>query len=72
MTKYVISAVAVITHEKLYSRYSDVIVRKYANTVYTHATRNTHEPRITITVGTTALPMPRDAAMVQSMNADMA
>ena len=45
------------------------MVLKYANTVYTQSTRNTHDPRITITVGATLLPMPREAAIVQSINA---
>ncbi len=66
-----ISATAVIPQEKLYSRYSEVMVWKYANTVYTHATRNTQEPISTITVGTIVFPIPLEAAMVQSMKALM-
>lgn len=65
-----ISAVAVILHEKIYSRYSDDIVPKYANTVYIHTMRNTHEPIITMNVGTKLFPRLRDAAIVQSMNAE--
>ena len=67
-----ISAIAVMLHENMYSRYSDIIVWKYANTVYTHITRNTHEPIITMAVGTALLPMPREAAIVQSINAENA
>ncbi len=39
--------------------------------MYTHTTRKTQEPRITMTVGTTLFPRPREAAMVQSINAEM-
>ena len=67
--KHIISAIAVIVHEKIYSRYSDGIVWKWANTVYIHTTRNTHEPIITMTVGAKLLPIPRQAAIVQSMKA---
>ena len=48
------------------------MVWKYANTVYTQIMRNTHDPIITITVGTKLLPSPRFAAMVQSMKAEKA
>ena len=61
---------AVMVHEQMYTRYSEGIVWNQANTVYTQMMRNTHEPRITITVGTRLLPRARDAAMVQSMNAE--
>ena len=64
-----ISATAVIDHENIYSRYSDGIVRKCANTVYIHATRNTQEPIITMIVGARLFPIPRQAAIVQSMKA---
>ena len=37
--KYAISAIAVIDQEKMYKRYRDGSVPKWANTVYTHATR---------------------------------
>ena len=36
-----------------------------------YTTRNTQEPIITMMVGTTVLPIPRAAAMVQSMKAAM-
>ena len=39
--------------------------------VYTQMTRKTQEPRMTMTVGTTVLPRPREAAMVQSIKAEM-
>ena len=47
------------------------MVWKCAKIVYTHATRNTQEPRITRMVGTTVLPSPREAAIVQSIKAEM-
>ena len=37
----------------------------------TQITRNTQEPITTMMVGTTVLPSPREAAMVQSMKAEM-
>ena len=58
--------------ENTYSRYNDVIVPKYANTVYIHITRNTHEPNVTITVGTKLFPSPLEAAIVQSIKAETA
>ena len=46
------------------------MVWKWAKMVYTQITRNTQEPSTTMTVGTTVLPSPREAAMVQSIKAD--
>ena len=46
------------------------MVPSQANTVYTQMTRNTQEPRMTITVGPTLLPMPREAAMLASISGD--
>ena len=40
--------------------------------VYTHITLNTQEPMMTMIVGTTLLPSPLEAAMVQSIKALMA
>ena len=54
-----------------YSRYSAGMVWKWAKMVYTQITRNTQEPITTMMVGTTVLPSPREAAMVQSMKAEM-
>ena len=39
---------------------------------YTQNTLNTHEPSMTIMVGTIILLSPREAAIVQSMNAEIA
>ncbi len=47
------------------------MVWKWAKMVYTQITRNTQEPITTMMVGTTVLPSPREAAMVQSMKAEM-
>ena len=44
---------------------------KCAKTVLTQTARNTYEPRITVIVGATLLPMPREVAIVQSINALM-
>jgi hypothetical protein len=46
------------------------MVWKWAKMVYTQITRNTQEPSTTMTVGTTVLPSPREAAMVQSIKAE--
>ena len=45
---------------------------KWAKIVNTQITRNTQEPRMTITVGATLFPIPREAAMEQSINAEIA
>ena len=68
IAKYIISASAVIPHDTGYSKYKDSKVPKRPNTVYIHTIRNTHEPIITIAVGTKLLPIPREAAIVQSIN----
>ena len=68
----VISAIAVIDQENAYKRYKDAMVPKYTKIVYTQITRNTQEPMITIMVGTMLFPIPRDAAIVQSINAESA
>lgn len=62
-TQYIISTTAVIPHEKMYSRYKDGIVLKWANTVFTHTIRKIQDPIITITVGITLFPRAREAAM---------
>ena len=54
------------------SRYSAVSVWNMAKIVYTQITRNTHEPRMTIAIGTALFPRPREAASVLSMNAENA
>ena len=59
-----------MAQEKIYSRYRDVMVPNQAKMVYTQMTRNTQEPMTTITVGTTLLPMPREAAMLASIRGD--
>ena len=69
--KYMLSAIAVIVHENTYRRYKDCMVLKYAKTVHIQTIRNTHEPMITIMVGRMLFPSPLDAAMEQSMKADM-
>ena len=66
-----ISAKAVRVQLQGYSRYSAGMVWKWAKMVYTQITRNTQEPITTMMVGTTVLPSPREAAMVQSMKAEM-
>lgn len=48
------------------------MVWKCAKMVYTHITLNTQEPMMTMIVGTTLLPSPLEAAMVQSIKALMA
>ena len=40
------------------------------NTVNIHITLKTHEPKITIMVGARVLPIPLEAAIVQSINAE--
>ncbi len=65
-----ISTVAVIPHEKIYSRYNDGIVLKYAKTVFTQIIRNTQEPRITVIVGTKLFPRALEAAMLASIKAE--
>ena len=65
-----ISTVAVIPHEKMYSRYKDGMVLKYANTVLTQIIRKTQEPMITITVGTRLFPRALEAAIVASIKAE--
>ena len=69
-TKYRISAMAVRLQEKTYSRYKEGMVLKWANMVYTQITRNTQEPIITMTVGTTPFPNALEAAIVLSINAE--
>ena len=69
--KYAISAAAVIAHEKVYSRKSDGIVLNQAKTVHSHIILNTHEPIITMNDGIPVLPSPLEAAIVQSIKAEM-
>lgn len=64
-----ISAIAVIAHEKKYSEYNAAMVWNQAKIVYTHTILNTQEPSITITVGVTVLPIPLEAAIVPSIKA---
>ena len=67
---HITSVTAVIPHEKMYSRYKDGIVLKWANTVFTHTIRKIQDPIITITVGITLFPRAREAAMALSINAE--
>ena len=65
-----ISTNAVIPQEKIYSRYKDGMVLKYAKTVFTQTIRNTQDPMITMIVGTMLFPRAREAAMALSINAE--
>ena len=61
-----------IVQEKKYKRYSEVSVWKWAKTVNTQITRNTQDPKMTMIVGGILFPIPLDAAMEQSINAETA